>query len=46
VNVGFLSFPDGESRFKKHENLPDGSWFGAPGPSFLFAAGFTLPPFP
>jgi len=46
VNIGFLSFPDGEKQFKKHENLPDSTKFSTPGPSFLFTAGFTLLVFP
>jgi hypothetical protein len=46
VNIGFLSFPDGEKQLKKHEHLPDNVEFGSPGPGFVFAAGFTLLAFP
>jgi hypothetical protein len=46
VNIGFLSFADGENEFRKHEDLPANTEFGSPGPSFIFAAGFTLLIFP
>lgn len=46
VNIGFMTFPDGEKEFKKHEHLPDNTKFSAPGPSFIIAAGFTLLVFP